>query len=389
MPSSLKSEFLIKPDLFFLNHGSFGAVPRPVFETYQNWQREIERSPVEFMDRRFRDLMASAREELAAYLGCQPDEVVFFSNPTTAINVVARSLDLRPGDEILVNDHEYGAMLRSWGFVAGKTGARIVSAAIPLPVQKHDEIIESIWSQVTPRTRILFISHITSATALIFPIEELCRRAREAGILSVIDGAHAPGQIPLDLSSLGADIYAGTCHKWLCAPRGAGFLFARKGVQDQLFDPLVVSWGYQSETPSDSKFIDHHEWQGTRDISAFLSVPAAIAFQREHNWEKVQARCHALAKETRQRINSLTGMPPISPDTSDWYRQMAAVQLPASGDPLDLKQTLFDEHHIEIPVYRWNDRPSLRVSFQAYNDQADAEALLAALEGSLSPKVRI
>jgi isopenicillin-N epimerase len=207
MTSNLKSDFLIDPDLVFLNHGSFGAVPRPVFEAYQNWQREIERSPVEFMDRRFRDLMATSREALAAYLGCQPDELVFFSNPTTAINMVARSLDLQPGDEVLVNDHEYGAMLRTWGFAAQKTGASIVSTAIPLPIKNHDEIIESIWAQVTPRTRAIFISHITSATALIFPIEELCRRAREAGVLSVIDGAHAPGQISLDLSILGAYIY--------------------------------------------------------------------------------------------------------------------------------------------------------------------------------------
>ena len=381
----MKSQFLLDPDFVFLNHGSFGACPRPVFDAYQRWQRELERQPVAFLGRRATDLLADARAALAAYLGVEARDVVYFPNPTTALNMVIRSLDLRPGGEILTTDQEYGAMDRTWRFVCRKTGARTMRQPIPLPVTSHDDFVDAFWAGVTERTRVVFISHITSPTALTFPAGEICRRAREAGLLSIVDGAHAPGQIPLNLAALGADIYTGACHKWLCAPKGSAFLYVRREVQE-LLEPLVVSWGWESEKPGDSPFIDHHEWQGTRDIAAFLSVPAAIEFQAAHDWEGVRGRCRDLASETRQRLNALTGLDPICPDSPEWFSQMFAARLP-DVDLDRLKAQLYDEYRIEVPVFRWNGQPLIRVSFQAYNSQADADALLDALAGSL-PRAR-
>jgi isopenicillin-N epimerase len=224
---------------------------------------------------------------------------------------------------------------------------------------------------------VLFVSHITSPTAIIFPVKELIDRARERNILTVIDGAHAPGQIDLNLTELGADFYAGNCHKWLCSPKGAGFLHARPEVQS-LLEPLVVSWGWDSETPGDSPFIDHHEWTGTRDIAAFLSVPAAIQFQREHDWDDVRAECHAVACEFRQRVTELTGLPPLSPDSPEWYAQMVSVPLP-DCDPQKLKIRLYDEHRIEIPLVAWDGKTLVRASFQAYNTREDVDCIVSAL----------
>jgi isopenicillin-N epimerase len=210
----LRDEFLLRPEVVFLNHGSFGACPRPVFEEYGRWQRELEAQPVEFLGRRFPALMREAREKLAAYVGAQTDDLVFVPNATTGLNVVARSLPIEPGDEVLATNHEYGALDRTWRFVCGKRSAAYINQPVPLPLESPEQVVEAVWSGVTSRTRVLFLSHIPSPTALIFPVQELVRRARETGLWTVIDGAHAPGQIQLDLSVLEADFYAGNCHKW-------------------------------------------------------------------------------------------------------------------------------------------------------------------------------
>ncbi len=380
----LKSLFLLDPNIIFLNHGSFGACPRPVFENYQGWQRELERQPVEFLGRRVTTLMAEARAKLADYVGAAADEVIFFPNPTTAINMVARSLKLEPGDEVLTTDHEYGAMDRTWTFICNKTGAKYVRCPIPLPVTSHQEFVERFWHAVTDRTRVIFLSHITSPTALTFPVQEICRRARAAGLLTIVDGAHAPGQIPLNLQELGADIYTGACHKWLCAPKGSAFLYARSEAQSWL-DPLVVSWGWGNDelppTPDmgETQFISYHQWQGTRDIAPFLATPAAIQFQAEHDWNKVRRECHALASETRDRLNALTSLDPICPDSPQWFTQLAAIRLPAAVDVNTLKTRLYDDFRIEVPLFKWNEQNFMRVSFQGYNTGEDAEALVSAL----------
>ncbi|MGC8787829.1 MAG: aminotransferase class V-fold PLP-dependent enzyme, partial [Anaerolineae bacterium] len=253
----------------------------------------------------------------------------------------------------------------------------------PLPLESPEQIVEAIWAGVTDRTRILFMSHITSPTALILPVAPLIQRARSAGILTVIDGAHAPGQIPLDLKALGADFYAGNCHKWLCAPKGSAFLFARREVQ-HLLEPLVVSWGWQSDTPGPSRFVDEQEWQGTRDISAYLTVPNAIQFQAEHNWPLVQKQCHELASCARHAISELTHLEPLYPDSLDWYAQMTTLPLPPC-DAQELKQRLYDEFAIEVPIITWKERQFVRISIQSYNNLADIETLTSAL-AQLLPK---
>ncbi len=377
LPAQVKSQFLLDPEVIFLNHGSFGACPRPVFEVYQNWQLELERQPVAFLGRRAVGLLADARAKLGAYLGCAADHVVYFPNPTTALNMVTRSLALQPGDEVLATDHEYGALDRTWRFICKKSGARYIRRAVPLPVGSQDEFVEHFWQGVTPHTRVIFISQITSPTALVFPVAAICRRAREAGILAIVDGAHAPGQIPVNLEAIGADIYTGACHKWMLSPKGASFLYARPEVQAWL-EPLVVSWGYESDPGfgSGNQFVDYHQWQGTRDLAAFLSVPAAIDFMEDNNWVQVREACHHLAIETRYRIERLTGLSPICGE--DWIGQMFTVRLPPL-EGLNLQPRLYDEFRIEVPQVKWNGQSMLRVSIQGYNSPDDVEVLLSSL----------
>ena len=373
---NLREQFLLDPAVIYLNHGSFGACPRPVFQAYQEWQLQLERHPVDFLDRRAPRLLAEARSALAEYVGCGTDDLVYFPNPTTAINMIARSLRLGTGDEILTTDHEYGAVDRTWRFICNRRGARYVRRAVPLPIPEDEAFIEYFWSGVNDHTRVIFISHITSPTAIKFPVKEICARAREAGILTIVDGAHAPGQIPLHLVELGADLYTGACHKWLCAPKGASFLYACPEVKD-ILEPLVVSWGWGAEQPGTSRFIDYHEWQGTRDIAAFLSVPTAIDFQRKYRWDDVRCRCIELAAETRDRLIEIFGTARMT-QAQGWALQMAAVELPEPNH--DIQRRLREEHNIEVLVHQWHNRSFMRFSFQGYNDLADADSLVDAIQ---------
>jgi isopenicillin-N epimerase len=377
----LRDLFLLRPDVVFLNHGSFGACPRLVFEVYQARQLELERQPVEFLGRRFERLMREARAALGAFVGAHADDLVYVVNATTGLNAVARSLSLASGDEVLSTDHEYGALDRTWRFVCHKRGAHYVRRPISLPITSAEQVVEAIWAGVTERTRVLFVSHVTSSTAIVFPVAELVRRAREAGIITVLDGAHTPGQVPLDLETLGVDFYAGNCHKWMMAPKGAAFLYARREVQS-LLEPLVVSWGWESDRPGPSRFVDHHEWQGTRDIAAFLAVPAAIQFMEEYHWSQVRRVCHELVRYARRAITDLTGLAPITPDAPEWFVQMATFPLPPC-DADALKQRLYDEFAVEIPITTWNERQFVRVSVQGYNMRADVDALVEALRALL------
>jgi len=372
--TDLRAEFLLDPSVTFLNHGSFGACPRAVFERYQEWQLELEREPVLFLARRLEELLAEARGVLGAYIGADPDDLVFVPNATAGVNIAAWPLGLQAGDEVLSTDLEYGALDLAWEHVCARFGARYVRVPIRLPVTSHDEIVETLWSAVGPRTRVLYLSHHTSTTALTLPVAELCRRAREAGIRTVIDGAHVPGHIPLDLRALGADYYTGNCHKWLCAPKGAGFLYVRRELQGDVH-PLVISWGYEGDDPT---FLSRHERQGTRDPSAYLTVPAAIEWQLEHNWDAVRDRCHELARRARNEL----GLEPIVPDSRELFGQMVTLHLPA-GAPDDLQERLYDDYRIEIPVSEHGGERFIRASFQGYNDAADLERLGSALASLL------
>ncbi|MCC6166301.1 MAG: aminotransferase class V-fold PLP-dependent enzyme [Caldilineaceae bacterium] len=375
--AGLAGQFLLDPEITFLNHGSFGACPKPVFETYQEWQRKLERDPVDFIGRHVPDLLAEARAATGAFVGAPADKLVFVPNATYGINVVARSLKLQPGDEILTTDHEYGAVNNTWRFNWEARGVRYINRPIPLPLTSPEEFVERLWQGVTPRTRVITLSHITSPTALIFPVELVCRRARQEGILTVIDGAHAPGQIDLNLEAMGVDYYTGNAHKWLCAPKGSAILYAADG-HDTLLEPLVVSHGWSSGR-SGSRFLDYFSWTGTMDPSAYLSVPAAIHFMQEHNWPAVRAACHQLASETRARINSLTGLDAVAPDSTAWYSQMFTARLPLAAVE-GMRDRLWTDFGIEVPVFAWNDQGLIRVSVQAYNTPAHMDHLLDALK---------
>lgn len=377
--SSLRSLFLLDKNLAFLNHGSFGACPRPVFDNYVEWIRRFEASPVLHHARKFPELMKAARETLGSFVGTAPENLVYVTNATVAVNIVARSLDLGPGDELLTTDHEYGACDRTWEFLHRKQGFTVNRVPIPAPVTSPEDIVERIASQFNDRTKVLFISHITSPTALIFPIEELCRRARERGILTVVDGAHAVGQIPLNLDEIGADFYTSNLHKWLCAPKGSAFLYARPEVQE-LLSPLVVSWGWEPDPPAKSMFIEHHEYQGTREVAPFLATEAAIAFREEHQWEDIARECHERVREARAVLLERFGLVPTSPDEDLWYGQMSAFFLPEHVSGEELQRRLFDEHGVEIPVFYWNGRELIRISVQAYNTRQDLDRLYKGLE---------
>jgi len=352
----------------FLNHGAFGACPRPVFDEYQRWQRELERQPVEFLARRLDGLIEEAKARLAAEIGARPENLVFVTNATSGMNVVARSLPLGPGDEVLASNHEYGAVDLLWQHVCTRTGATLVRA----DVRAGPALVDELWSAVTPQTRVISVSHLTSATAIVFPVGEICRRGREHAILVAVDGAHAPGQLDLDVEAVGADFYAGNCHKWLCAPKGAGFLHVLPEHQEAMAPP-VVGWNC---TPGAS-FAERFRWPGTHDPAAFLSVPAAIDFLDEHDWDDVRRRCHDLAEHGRAALAELTDTEPLAPDES-WLGQMVTAELPEL-DHEELKRRLYEEHRVEIPVQRWSGRPVIRASFQGYNDPSDLDTLLDAL----------
>ncbi len=371
----LSDLFLLDPSVHFLNHGSFGACPKPVFDVYQAWQRRLEAQPVLFLGREYPALMLEARTALADYLGAAAQDLVYIPNATHGVNIVARSLRLAPGDEILSTDHEYGACDNAWQFLCQQSGARYLRQPLPLPFAEPQQIVEQIWRGVTPRTRLLYLSHITSPTALLLPVQALIQRARQAGILTLIDGAHAPGQIPLHLPTLGADFYTGNCHKWMLAPKGAGFLYARPEVQP-LLNPLVVSWGY-SQPSGESCLVDYLQWTGTQDPAAWLSVPAAIQFMRTQGWEEKTQAAHLALVGLLEQVNALTGQAAIAP--SGFYRQMGAALLPPQTALETLKARLYEEYRVEVPLLQWNEHKLIRISVQPYNTPADFDALLQGL----------
>ena len=350
----MRELFLLDPDVVYLNHGSFGACPRPVFERYQEWQRELEREPVQFITSRLPDLLGAARAELGAFVGAPADDLVFVPNATTGVNIAARALELRPGDEVLATDLEYGACDLTWQHVCERAGARYVRAGV-----------SDILEHVSERTRAVFLSHVTSETALLLPVEDVVARAGAEGLVTIVDGAHAVAQVDLDLAALGADFYAGTCHKWLCGPKGSGFLYVRPEWQERTHPP-IVSWGYSEP----ATFIARVQKQGTRDSAAYLAVPAAIEFFREHDSRE---RCVELAREARRELCDLLGTEPLAPE--EQILQMASVRL--SGADPSLSERLFDEHRIEIPTMR--DDELLRISVAPYTDREDVDRLLAAL----------
>tara|TARA_S200000501_G_scaffold214045_1_gene200986 strand:- start:2204 stop:3355 length:1152 start_codon:yes stop_codon:yes gene_type:complete len=367
--SSLKKHFQLDPKFTYLNHGSFGACPYPIFNERKKWQKKLEFQPVSFIQDHAIESLEKSREALSSYIHCDKDDVVYFPNPTTAMNMVIRSLDLKAGDEVLSSNHEYGAVERTWKFVASQKGFSYKSINIPIPFDRED-FLNRLKDGINSKTKIIFLSHITSPTAIIFPIDEVCKLAKELGIMTIIDGAHAPAQIDLNLNRLGADIYTGACHKWMLCPKGVAFLYASKAYQN-ILEPLVVSWGWESDTPSHSQFLDYHQYQGTNDISAYLTVPKAISFLNQHNWEEVRGYCHEQIIETRNILIQTLGAEPICSDAD--LGQMTSLKI--NVDDADQLYRFLKTNNIEVPIFSWNGQNLLRVSFQCYNSMKDISSL--------------
>ncbi|MCJ8291732.1 MAG: aminotransferase class V-fold PLP-dependent enzyme [Crocinitomicaceae bacterium] len=378
----LKNDFLLNPEFRHLNHGSFGACPRPIFEDYQYWQLRLEQDPVQFFVHDGNKQLEISKLALAKYINCDADDLVMTMNPSYAINIVAKSFNLEAGDEILSTDHEYGAMDRTWSYYCQKAGATYIQQEIPLGLKSKEEIIEEFWKGYSHRTKAIFISQITSMTATIFPVKEICERAKQLGLITIIDGAHVPGHIPLDLSKLKADIYTGACHKWMLAPKGCSFLYITKEFQNN-FDPLLISWGFEADVPGKSKFLDYHQLQGTRDYAAFLTLPKAIEYLNSNNWWDVSKRCKQLILDNYEDLCDIAGTKPITAVNSDFLGQICSVPVPIS-DPNELKSLLYEKYKIEIPVFQWKDQIFMRLSAQAYVEQEDIDYLKKALIESRS-----
>ena len=373
--------FMLDPDVAFLNHGSFGAVPRPVFEHQNALRLELEREPVLFLARRLPERLTKVRESIARYVNAESaDAIGLVPNVTTGLNAVARSVDLRRGHEILLTDHEYGAKRIMWEEVAAQAGAKVVVAPLPRPALTEDEIFDAIAAGFTSRTRIVFVSHITSLSALRLPVTRLCELARERGVISVVDGAHAPGQIDLDVRSVGADVYAGNLHKWVCAPRGSAFVYATPDAGNWIRGPVISwDWSWSGEDAFQGRF----GWSGTTDPTALLSVPEAFRFQRRHSWPQVRQRCQRLALATIEALEAEVGATPLAapPLRSP---QMMAFSIPYA-DPVRVQKYLWQRHRIEIPGEAFHGLALLRLSVQAYTSEADCERLVNGLHLAVHP----
>ena len=384
----------LDPAVTYLNHGSFGACPAEVLAVQREWRDRLEREPVTFLDRELEGHLDHARDALGAFLGADPEGLAFVPNATTASNAVLRSLRFEPGDELLTSDHEYNATLNTIRNAADRDGARMVIAALPFPTSGDEEIVEAVLAAVTPRTRLAILSHVMSPTGLVLPIERIVRELEARGIDTLVDGAHAPGMVPLALDALGAAYYTGNGHKWLCGPKGAAFLWVRADRRERIH-PTTISHGANATRTDRPRFRLEFDWVGTGDPTAALTLPAAIDWMARlepGGWPAVMAANHALALEARDRLTALVGRDAPAPD--DLVGSMAAVPIPGLATDQDaawLHEALFDDDRIEVPIVPFpvpGARPSatdpprsvlVRVSAQRYNDSGDIDRLVSAL----------
>jgi isopenicillin-N epimerase len=361
----------------YLNHGSFGPPPREVQAARRRWQAQLDSQPMDFFDRRYEEAWFGARERVAEFIGADPQNLIFAENATAAMNVIAHSLELGPSDNVVLTDHEYGAVRRIWDRAVRQSGAGGVRVAtLPVPVQSAEQIVDAILGATDPRTRLLVVSHITSPTAIILPVAEIVQAARRRGIATCIDGPHAVAQLQLNLEQLGCDFYCASCHKWLCAPFGSGFLYVAPQHQ-KIIQPTSLSWGRLP--PAELRvWSDEFVWSGTRDPSAYFSIPAAIDFLQRVGCEAFRRSTHELARYARSRLLETLGGQALVPDSPQWYGCMAHVPLPA-GQPPDLQKQLWTRYGIEVPIPTWGQRRWIRVSCHLYNTRADIDRLVDAL----------
>lgn len=373
----LRALWTLDPTVTFLNHGSFGAAPRPVLEAQARWRAEMEREPVHFLARRLVGLGEAVRTRLAAYLGAYPQGVVPVPNATSGVNAVFRSLDWRPGDELLLADQSYNAVRQAARFLADRHGVRVVEARIPFPLRDASEVVDAYAAAITDRTRLVVVDHIVSPTALVLPVARVVALARARGVPVLVDGAHGPGMLPLALDALGADAYVGNLHKWLCAPKGAAVLHVGPVLRDRVH-PLAISHGYGGGLAAE------FDWAGTSDPTAWLSVPDAIDFFEALGPARVRDEVHALVRDGRRLVADALGVELPHPDAPTLYGSMAAIPFPMEG-PADartlqgLTAKLFDEARIEVPFTGYDGRAFVRISAQVYNAPEDYARLAEVL----------
>ena len=384
-PENLKTLFQLDPDITFLNHGSYGACPSPVFEDYQKWQVMIEQHPVKFMQDDIYQYLDESRSSLGSFINCDKNDLIYVPNPTHAVANIINNVNLDIGDEVLSTDLEYGSCDRMWFYEAQQKGFIYNRSKVSLPIIDNETFCNDFWKNATEKTKYIFISQITSSTGMILPIPEIVLEAKSRGIKTIIDGAHVPAHIDLDINDLDPDYYVGACHKWLCCPKGVSFLYVKKDQQENI-QPQIMSWGWGEEyeefkdstqLKSSSRFINIFQWQGTRDMSAFLTVPKAIEFQEKYDWDSVRNRCKKMIIDARNQISTVTNLPKICPD--DWLGQMASFLFPAD-DVAELKKSLYNDYQIEIPAMSYNGYSALRISIQGYNSEDEVDYLVETLK---------
>ena len=385
----LRSHWLLDPEVTFLNHGSFGACPREVLTVQDRWRERLERQPVQFMVRDLEAALDEARRELAAFVGADPADLAFVPNATTGVNAVLRTLPLQAGDELLTIDQGYNACHNTLAWVAERAGARVAVAEVPFPIADAEQVVEAVLAKVTPATRLALLDHITSPTGLVLPLERLVVELRERGVETLVDGAHAPGMIDLDVASIGAAYYTGNCHKWICGPKGSAFLWVRRDLQEQV-RPVTISHGANATRVDRSRYLLEFDWVGTHDPTAFLTVPDALRFVGslvEGGWPEVRRRNRDLVLQGRDLLCAALEVPAPAPD--DMIGSLAAVPLPpgSGGPPTSpmytdpLQDELLMTAGIEVPIIPWPASPHrlVRISAQLYNDVTDYEKLAEVL----------
>jgi isopenicillin-N epimerase len=393
-PAANPRHWLLDPKIIFLNHGAFGACPRQVLECQSQWRSRMERQPLQFLVRELEAQLDDAREFLAQFVGADAGDLVFVPNATAGVNAVLRSLNFKPGDELLVTNQEYNASRNALNFVAKHAGARVVVARLPFPFRQADDLIAPILKRVTSRTRLALLDHVTSQTGIILPVQTLVDELKRHGVEVLVDGAHAPGMVPLKLNQLGAAYYTGNCHKWLCAPKGAAFLHVRRDKQKTI-RPLVISHGANSARKDRSRFLLEFGWQGTFDPSAALSVPAAVRLLGSWlpgGWPDVLAHNHALVLAARKILCAALAIE--EPCPLEFIGSLAAVPLPAAPknalprlpfNEYPLQDVLREKHRIEVPIISWPAPPGrvLRISAQLYNALPQYKRLARAIVSEL------
>ncbi|MBU7587233.1 MAG: aminotransferase class V-fold PLP-dependent enzyme [Nostoc sp. TH1S01] len=386
--SSYQELWSLDPNVVFLNHGSYGACPKAVLAVQQSLRSQLEQDPVNFFGRKWEPLLDNARSKLAAFIHADVQDLVFVPNATTGVNSVLRSLHFAPDDEILTTNHEYNACRNALNFIASRTGARVVVAQIPFPVESPQQIIAAVLEKVSAKTRLALLDHITSQTGLIFPIAQLVQELQARGVETLIDGAHAPGMISLNMQEIGATYYSGNCHKWLSAPKGAAFLYVRRDKQPEIH-PLTISHGANSPRTDKSRFQLEFDWTGTDDPTAYMCVPEAIAFMSSllpGGWIELMQRNHQLVVQARQLLCTALQVQPPCPE--EMIGSMAVVPIPVIMENCShiwLHDELFDKFGIQVQVVPWQESPGIliRISAQIYNTLAQYEYLAASLKSCL------